>query len=527
MPVPSSATALSRADAVRFLQRTTFGARPQDVDQLIGLGVDTWWAQQISMRPERTHLDEVVGGARLSSAIWRAFLTGSDQLRRRYAYALSQIFVVSSKDLFETEVAAYADILEANCFGSFRELLEEITRSPAMGRYLTYNHNVRADPNGTRVPDENYAREIMQLFTIGLWKLNRNGTRAVDASGQPIPAYTQDDVLGLARVFTGFATDEPNGDPYAMRRPMNSTGSFAQDNHERGEKRFLGTTIPASSTRTLDQSLAIALDTLVDHPNTPPFLSHQLIQRLVTSNPSSAYVERVARVFENDGAGVRGNLAAVLEAIVFDVEAWQSSPPPSFGKLREPVLRFTSIARALKVSTIIPNGNFHIDKLDQSTQLGQHPYEAPSVFNFYRPGYVPPQSALGDASLLSPEMQITNETTTIAWINTVTDLLRSSPDKWGLTYDIPDLVAMVSTKAPTDAEAANLVDELVRRLCPNGLSSAARAIAIRNVRAITDPKFDSTSNNYAIEQLTNAIKLDRVVAAVMMITASTDYLHER
>jgi uncharacterized protein (DUF1800 family) len=527
MAVPTSSALLSRSDAVRFLQRTTFGPRPEDVDELIRIGVTAWLDNQMSLRATPTHLDLVRPGTALSSSLWGAFLGGRDQLRRRYAYALSQIFVVSSKDLFEDQVANFADILEANCFGTFRHLLEQVTRSHAMGRYLTYDRNRRADPGGTRVPDENYAREVSQLFTIGLWKLELDGTRSTDASGQPIPAYTQDDILGLARVFTGFASEEPTGDRYDSRRPMNSTGLFAQENHERGEKRFLGTTIPASATRTLDQSLAIALDTLAYHPNTAPFISLQLIQRLVTSNPSAGYVERVARVFLDDGRGTRGNLGAVLKAIVLDDEAWSDDPPEHFGKLREPVLRFTAIARALNVSTIVSNGNWHIGKLGQSTQLGQHPYESTSVFNFYRPGYVPPQSALGTAGMLAPEMQIMDETTAIGWINTVSDLLRSSPDKWGLTYRWDDLITMVNTKLPSATQAGRLVDELVARLCPHGLSTAARDVVIRNVMAITDPRFDPSSNDYHTQQITRAVNLDRVVAAVTMIAASTDFLHER
>jgi uncharacterized protein (DUF1800 family) len=527
MPAPSSSTVLSRADAVRFLQRTTFGPRPRDVDELIDIGVDAWFALQTSMTPEQTHLDRVQPGSQLSSSIWRAFLGGRNQLRHRYAYALSQIFVVSSKDLFEDQVANFADILEAKCFGTFRDLLEQVTRSHAMGRYLTYDRNRRAAPNSTRVPDENYAREVVQLFTVGLWKLERNGTRSLDSSGEPIPAYTQDDIVGLARVFTGFSSEAPTGDRFDARRPMNSTGTFAQENHEHGEKRFLGTTIAATPNRTLDESLAIALDALANHSNTAPFISHQLIQRLVTSNPSPDYVERVAQVFADDGHGTRGNLQAVLHAVVFDDEAWQAAPPTSFGKVREPVLRFTAIARALSVSTTISNGNWHIGKVDQSTQLGQHPYESPSVFNFYRPGYVPPQSALGEAGLLAPEMQLADETTTIGWINTVTDLVRSGPSKWGLDYAFDELIAMVNVKNVTDAQAAKLVDELVSRLCPSGLTGAARAIVIRNLKAITDPQYDPNSNNYRVQQLTQALNLDRVVAAVTMIAASTDFLYER
>lgn len=521
---------------MRFLQRATFGGRPSDIDQLLAIGIDQWLDDQVATGASGTHLDRRIQGGNLARSVWETYLGHADQLRKRWAYALSQIFVVSDVELSSYDVAAYADLLEANCFGTYRNLLETVTRSVAMGEYLTYERNRKEDTRRGRVPDENYAREVMQLLSIGLWELNPDGTHK-KSGGQSIPTYDTADILGLARVFTGFEAPDINDDPTRHALPMESTGDFADRYHETGEKTFLGTTIPASETRTLDESLAIALDTLANHPNVGPFISHQLIQRLVTSNPTPSYVARVAAVFDNDGSGVRGNLEAVLRSIVLDDEAWLTSPAPAHGKLREPVLRFTTLARALDVtSTGTP---WAVSSYaDSATELGQQPFESLSVFNFYRPGYVPPQSALGDAGLAAPEVQIANETTMIAWANFVARFLRRPP---GRTYnggtpqeyrvetmfDVADLVDLIDTKSITATEAGVLVDEVTARLCPQGISPAIREIAIRRVVEVYDDRYDpARTEDYHVRRRDD-VHLDRVIGAVMMIAVSTDFLHER
>lgn len=533
MPARPSSTVLSRSEAVRFLQRTTFGPRPADVQHLIDIGIDAWFYEQTSIGPEGSHLERSIDEIYLPNSLWGGYLGAPDQLRRRFSFALSQIFVVSRKELLPDNVAVFADILEANCFGTYRELLEKVTRSNAMGLYLTYAYNQKADPNRSIVPDENFAREVMQLFSVGLWELNLDGSRKLDSARQPIPAYDQDDILGLARVFTGFKPQENGGDRRKTARPMDSTGTFAQQQHERGEKKFLGSVIPAKNSRTLDQSLELALDIIAGHPNVAPFVCHQLIQRLVTSNPSAAYVRRVASVFNNDGSGTRGNLAAVCRAIVVDDEAWQSNPPASFGKLREPILRFTAIARALGIE-VGPDESLLISQTNGlATELGQEPYDATSVFNFYRPGYVPPQSALGDRGLSAPEMQIANETTAIGWLNNVSHFLRHPPStsrngKWHDTkFSLGDLIALVVTKNLTSKQAGALVDELTTRLCPSGLDPKARSIIVRHLPTIRNDRYDANSDDYEVGNITRAIQLDRVIGATMMIAASSDFLHER
>jgi uncharacterized protein (DUF1800 family) len=501
MPVPAT---LTRTEAVRFLQRATFGGTPAEVAALVRDGVDDWFTRQLSQPPGEKHLDRMV---RLDApnqlvgfagVYWHGVFTGADQLRKRVAYALSQIFVVSERDVERNDVAHYADLLEEHAFGTFRNLLETVTYSRAMGRYLTYNNNRKANPAQGRVPDENYAREIMQLFTIGLWELNADGSQKL-AAGMPIPTYDLDDVRGLARVFTGLSANNTPPSPGRNRLPM----AIVEANHELGAKAFLGAVIPADTATAA--SISAALDTLANHPNTGPFIAKQLIQRLVTSNPTPGYVARAAAVFADDGRGQRGNLSAVVRAILVDDEAWQASPPESFGKLREPVLRYTVVLRALGVgingAETWPLGRTN----EEASSLGQSPYYSGSVFNFYRPGYVPPQTALGDQRLVAPEFQIATESAVLAWVNFLGAQLRSLPA--ALSLDLAALNALAATPA-------SLVAELGARLCPRGLSSALSNVLVRRIGAITRPN--------AADQTR-----ERVLGAVLMIAASTDFLYER
>ncbi|MFK8024116.1 MAG: DUF1800 family protein [Ilumatobacter sp.] len=530
-------TNIGRADAVRFLQRASFGGTPQEVERLQTIGIDAWIDEQLGLQPSQTHHQRRLADTRFNSSIWQSYLSDNDQLRKRVAYALSQIMVVSRNEVNERRVAVYADLLEEHCFGSYRNLLEAVTRSAAMGEFLTYNRNRRADDRRGTVPDENYAREVLQLFSIGLWELNADGTRRTDGSGAPIPTYDTDDILGLARVFTGFEAPSIDDDNARYRLPMASDSSFSERYHETGEKRFLGTIIPASETRTLDESLTTALDTLANHGNVGPFISHQLIQRLVTSNPRAQYVQRVAAVFADDGTGQRGNLAAVVRAVLTDDDAWQATPPDTFGKLREPVLRFTTVARALGVSTShLP---WPLDDLgDAATELGQHPFTPPSVFNFYRPGFVPPQSPLGDAGLTAPEMQIANETTAIGWVNYVARFLLRPPGRTidrgtageyriQVGFELDSLITTVTAKALSEAAAGELVDELAARLCPGGVSAALRSVIVRRVTGIEDERYEADRTEDYHVRRRDYVHRDRVIGATMMLLASTDFLWER
>ena len=490
---------LDRADATRWLQRATFGARPGDVDALLARGVDGWLADQLARTPRETHTarrtrTDVSWGR----SYWRGVLSEPDQLRRRTAYALSQILVASANELGQTAITDYIDVLERHAFAPFRTLLGAVSRSVAMGDYLTYVGNRRADERQGRVPDENYAREIMQLFTIGLWELEPDGSQRL-VNGAPAPTYGQADIGGLARVFTGWRyppKDAPPAD--ALEMVMN------ERDHEPGEKSFLGVTIPAGTTG--EASLDIALDTLVAHPNVGPFIGRQLIQRLVTSNPSAAYVARVAAVFGDNGSGARGDLGAVVRAILLDDEAWAPNRPPGFGKLREPVLRFTTVARALGVTSSDDDGWNFDNTRDPATSLGQMPFAAPSVFNFYRPGYVPPQTPLAERGLGAPEFQILDETSAIGWINWLASTLRSP--RAPISYDLSGLVALAD-------DVPALVTEVGARLCPDGISPALRAVVERNVTAAVDTR-DHDRQSF-----------ERAIGTVLMVAASADFLHER
>jgi uncharacterized protein (DUF1800 family) len=494
-------TPLTAEHAARFLQRSTFGAAPGEIEALRSTGATAWLADQFARVPSESNLARLARTGSFSSTIWEGYLAGSDQLRKRVSYALSQIFVVSMSGQSDI-TAAYADILETHAFGTYRALIEHITRSPAMGSYLTYSGNQKANPRTGRVPDENYAREIMQLFSIGLVQLNQDGTPTM-SGGQQIATYGQDDIAGLARVFTGWRRRTDIPDDQARVVPMEAYAPW----HAPEEKRFLGVTIPAGTD--IETSLRIALDTLAGHPNVGPFIGRQLIQRLVTSNPSPAYVARVAAVFADDGDGQRGNIGKVVEAILTDDEAW-ATPGPSFGKLREPALRFTVTARALGTGLAVkdpPVTTWPISLLeDPATELGQQPWLAPSVFNFYRPGYVPAGTAVAAAGLVGPEFQIATDSSVIGWLNWMYRFIRyrnsnlafSEFDRW---------------KTLTDTPTA-LTAELNAVLCTGRLAPDAAALIDETMTSITNRNVDTQ-------------RRDRAVAAILMVIASTEFLIER
>ena len=347
------------------------------------------------------------------------------------AWCLSQILVISQEgalDASHREVTLYYDMLLRLGFGNFRELLGEVTRSPVMGVYLSMIRNRRPDPETGQQPDENYSREIMQLFTIGLNELHPDGTLRLNDRGLPIPTYNEFDIVGLAHVFTGWG---PHYDPLNPPRWSGGTGSvaprldwflygsdlerpmtFYPEYHDPAAKRLVrGLVIPAGTDG--QAALNLALDNLFNHPNVPPFIARQLIQRLVTSNPSPGYVYRVSQAFINNGLGVRGDLAATLRAVLLDYEARSPAPLADYtrGKRREPVLRITQFLRAFPPASPRLNDS----RLFLNYQYGlQHqiPQISPSVFNFYQPGFAQP-GRVAAAGLLSPEFQITSETTVI------------------------------------------------------------------------------------------------------------------
>ena len=341
-----------------------------------------------------------------------------DQLRQRLGFAYSQIFVISDQSDFALDgygITAYYDLLLDNAFNNYRDLLENISLSPMMGQYLSMLGNEKPDSTKNIRPDENYAREIMQLFSIGLVELNLDGTPKTDANGRAIPTYDQSVIEGFAHVFTGWNYAGTNQrswnqwDNYNNLQLMEPLESY----HDKGKKKLLrGHVIPANQKTRKDFSQA--LDNIFHHPNVGPFIGKQLIQRLVTSNPTPDYVARVASVFNNNGEGVRGDMLAVVKAILLDVEARKGHVmyPKRFGKVKEPLLKLTNLWRAFDVYS----SDGTLDFVDLHHQVSQAPLSAPSVFNFYSPNYAPP-GEIARLAMVSPEMQITTENAVVRFNN--------------------------------------------------------------------------------------------------------------
>lgn len=511
--VPSTATP-TRNQASRFLAQAGLSTKASDIERVRTLGYAGWLDEQIAMPRTSSCVewlrqygyDDTVymggqGGA--DNMLWRKLIASPDQLRQRMTFALSEILVISVGGLAATVFRAFSagyywDILEANAFGNYRTLLEQVSRSPAMGSYLTYRGNQKADSGRGSIPDENYAREIMQLFTIGLLQLNLDGSLKL-VNGTPQETYTQEDVSGLARVFTGWNIDTSVGTISTVDRwirPMVQSPSL----HELGTKTFLGTTIPANTNG--EQSLVMALDHLMAHPNVAPFIARQLIQRLVTSQPSPAYVARVAAVFNNNGSGTKGDLKAVLRQVLLDEEARSDAnlTNPQWGKLREPVLRLVQWARTFGATSADGRWGRVGDTSSPAARLAQSPLRSPSVFNFFRPGYVPPNSALGAAGLTAPEFQITNETSVAGYINYMQSVVSRTGDYSG---DYSSLV-------PLAGDNARLLDELNTLLAAGQIPAATLA----TLKTALDTIAGSTTSG-----LNN-----RIYAALTMVLAAPEYI---
>ena len=518
-PAPPPSPNPSAAEAGRFLSQATLGYSRADLNALMASTFQDWITAQFKAPTSLGHCDwlkakgyndigNINNSAGLDNTIWRKFISSADPLRQRMVLALSEICVISllgiNAQWRQFSVAYYLDVLEANAFGNYRTLLQQITLSPAMGYYLTYRGNVKANAITGSQPDENYARELMQLFTIGLLQLNADGSVKTGSNGAGLETYQQADVSGLARVFTGWNVDVSGlTSPYPpdyQQRPMVNNAA----NYETGSKSFLGTTI-AAGTSAID-ALNTALDTLFNHPNLPPFIGRQLIQRLVTSNPSSAYVSRVAAAFSNNGAGVRGDLQAVIRAILLDSEARDTAlaTTPGFGKLREPVVRFLNWARAFNATS--PSGQWAVgDTSDPATRLGQSPMRSGSVFNFFRPGYVPPGTALASQNLNGPEFQITNESSVAGYLNWMQRVVAGT--------GAGDLGADYSSLLPLASDATALLNEINQVLAASQLSPATLSLLQNAVGSMPS----GTTTNL----------LNRIYAALTLVLACPEYIAQK
>lgn len=535
---PPTNIAPTDAQAERFLTQATFGVTDGEITSVQGLGYSGWLTNQLGMAPSASHqafvetrlaqLQATNPTATLSptefyESFWSQVVTGPDQLRQRVKFGLSQIFVISLADAnVDTRGAAsYYDMLGANAFGNYRTLLEKVTLHPMMGLYLTSLSNQKEDLATGRHPDENYAREVMQLMSIGVFKLNNDGTNQLDASGNPIPSYTSEDISGLAKVFTGMSWYSPNPtsntyfgrnkDANANVTPMTLYPAF----HSISEKTFLGTTIPATTTSDPAGDLKIALDTIFNHPNVGPFVAKRLIQQLVTSNPTPAYVGRVATVFNNNGSGVRGDMAAVIRAVLTDTEARDINVTtgPTYGKIREPIVRLGNWMRAFGATST--TGSFLLGSTSASTSLGQSPLNSPSVFNFYRPGYVPPGTKLGLQNLTAPEMQIVDEVTVAGYINTLQGAVGNGV---GSSFDIK---APYTKEVALARDSTALVDRVNRMVMNEQMSTTLRSRIVDSVNAVAIPSGTATQAQI------DAALLNRAKLAVFMAMASPEYIVQR
>ncbi len=514
------------AEAARFLLQAQFSASEAEIADVRTKGYLPWLGEQFDAPATLSGwawiASKAYNAVDTDGMIWQQLMTSRDGLRKRMALALTEIFVVSATDIGSNwpqyMMAQYWDMLVAGVTGNFRTLLENLTLNPAMGYYLNTRGNQKENSSG-RQPDENYAREVMQLMTIGLYQLNADGSIKRAADGTPLDSYTQDDVTNLARVFTGYDLDiatadkgafTPPGASYTIEsnawttRPMALTAS----RHSTLAANFLGASVPAGTEG--KAALKTALDTLFSHPNVGPFIGKQLIQRLVTSNPSAAYVARVAAVFANNGAGVRGDMKSVMAAVLLDNEA--RSPAglrdPGFGRLREPMLRFVQWGRTFGIGSALDT--WKIGNLSgTANQLGQSPLRSPSVFNFFRPGYVPPGTALVEGGQVAPEFQLVNETTVGGYLNFMQGAIQNG-------FASKDVVATYAAEKALVLEPAKLVQRL-------NLLMAANQLPADTLKLITDalaqPAVTATS--------TDTVKANRVYAAVLMVMASAEYLIQK
>ncbi len=540
----------SRAEAARFLNQATFGATETQINRVMALGYSGWIEEQFN-KPRSNHLADweeweaaakaetgnSIGQDGVVNSFWKSAVSGQDQLRQRVAYSLSQIFVISMlEDTVSGNprgVSHYMDLLANRGLDNYRYLLEGVARHPMMGFYLSSIHNRKADPATGRVPDENFARESMQLFSIGLHELQQDGQPKL-VNGKRVETFTSADITGLAKVFTGwssacpaypadscFLTDAANGayDPDRRLKPMVGYPKY----HASEEKRFLGTVIPAQSPADPEASMKIALDTLAQHPNVGPFIGKQLIQKMVTSNPSPAYVAAVAAAFDDNGQGVRGDMKAVVRAVLLHPQARATSN--TSGLVRDPLLRVTAYLRAFGYTS--DTNRFRVGNTDNAvSSLGMTPMRAPSVFNFHRPGYVPPRTQAASLGLSVPEMQSVQETTAASYVNVMRDTVAYG---WGqhnvvvngVKLNRRDMQADFSAELALADRPDQLMDRISAKLMPAGMPAALRTEIETTLGKMKAPPalYASGSNQKQVDEA----KRNRVNAALLMTLASPEY----
>jgi len=507
----SSGTGISSAQAARFLTQATFGPTMKDIDEVRTLGYASWIDAQktkpvtLQSTYVKSVYDDYFGpktdnsyngsedgnflfGNNQMTAFARGAIQGQDQLRQRVAFALSQIMVASRRDAnLENALmgmADFYDIFLQGAFGNYKDILQKVALHPCMGRYLSHVGNQKADPSINRYPDENFAREVMQLFTIGLWELNMDGSRKVDGAGHHIPTYSNTEITHMARVFTGlWFGGQSWGNGGWSDGDYSTPMSMHADRHDFGQKTLLnGFVLPSRAPTNEDgmRDVTDAIQHLVNHPNTSPFISKQLIQFLVTDNPSAAYINRVATIFADNGSGVRGDLSAVVQAILLDKEAREPSysmHAPEFGRLKEPVIRTMALARAFGMQQV-PDFMWW-DWGDFYSSSRQEPSYSPSVFNFYRPEYRA-AGLLTQQNLAGPVFQITDSYSSIAMPNKIWDIIQDGFRMWEKYHFTLDLSAEVGLASTPEL----LVDRLNLLFCGGQMTAASRTIVLNAINQI-------------------------------------------
>jgi uncharacterized protein (DUF1800 family) len=523
-------------EAARFLTQATFGVTREGIARVRQLGYRAWIDEQLALPPtlHRPYLDglnfagQAVSQQDRVDRWWYVAAYAPDQLRQRVAFALTQILVISDQDSSlqgrPDWVADWNDLMVNSAFGNYRNLLEQVTYKPQMGLYLTYFRNRRefnsGNPPNLIKPDENYAREVMQLFSIGLIKRNNDFSPVLNA-GQPIPTYDNDVIAELAKVFTGLtwsnALDTNFNSGSASTDPLKCIGQIGATiyHDERSKTLFDGVVLPALpvpvTRATCEADIDRALDALLAHQSAPSFISRQIIQRFVSSNPSPAYIARVAQIFINNGSGVRGDLRAVIRAVLLDPEARTASAAPDYGKLREPVLRLSAIWRAFNIvaPTPQPTGQQSMGTRNFNANWGQQPLSSPTVFNFYEPEFEPP-GPIGAAELDAPEFQILDEST----------IARMSNDLWTRTYSWSD---------PATASTNPRIN--ITPLVANAVTNPAQMIEDINVLLLQgrmSPTLRTTLRSFlATPQLTSASALERARSTLGLVLHSPEFAIQR
>ncbi|MCY3883913.1 MAG: DUF1800 family protein [Gammaproteobacteria bacterium] len=518
-------------EASRLASQATFGLTYESIEEIAKTGRNRWFEQQLEISPtfhtpiardlitrqdagEWEEFDDnpfllrnVIG----RFAWWQQTMTAEDVVRQRVAYALSQFFVVSDRvGVLRNNpysMTSFYDVLLDNAFGNFRDLLKDVTLSPAMGLYLSHANNSKAIPERNIFPDQNFAREVMQLFSIGLYELNLDGSVKLDSDGLPIPTYDNNDIQEMAKVFTGLTYAGPgnywgrnyfhHADESVFSLPM----IMYENYHEEGEKKLLnGVVVPAGQSGM--QDIEAAIDNLFYHPNVGPFFCKHLIQRLVTSNPSPAYIERVARAFNGESGSPRGDMKTVLKAILFDPEAELLGNTATFGRLKEPAVRIVALARIFNYTS--DSGEYYNTGYRLEYMTGQHPLSAPSVFNFYQPNYSP----IGEISanqMVAPEFQITNATTVIGVTNQV-----------GLAIFYENL-AFHTWNPPFETPRINLIDY-------EELAADPEALVDRLDIVLTQGKLSRPTRDIVMDVLDRVdSRRERAMLAIYLILISSDY----